>query len=111
MQRGGDCVAYSEQAIEPSGVSPVIGFDEIEYATLTDVGVRRSHNQDNYAVVLATDAEQWRKEGHLFLVADGMGAHAVGEKASELAATIVPLTYTKHAQQGPVPALRKAFIE
>jgi protein phosphatase len=89
----------------------VIGFDEIEYATLTDVGVRRSHNQDNYAVVLATDAEQWRKEGHLFLVADGMGAHAVGEKASELAATIIPLTYTKHAQQGPVSALRKAFIE
>ncbi len=87
------------------------GFDDIEYATLTDVGVRRSHNQDNYAVVIATDAEQWRKEGHLFLVADGMGAHAVGEKASELAATIVPLTYTKHAQQGPVSALRKAFVE
>src|SRR5262249_11599609 len=35
----------------------------------------------------------------------------VGEKASELAASIIPHTYHKHAQQGPVPALRKAFSE
>src|SRR5262249_52091887 len=47
----------------------------------------------------------------LFLVADGMGAHAVGEKASELAARIIPHTYHKHAPQGPPAALRKAFIE
>jgi protein phosphatase len=89
----------------------VTGFDDLEYASLSDVGVRRSHNQDNYAVLLASDADKWRHEGHLFLVADGMGAHAVGEKASELAASIIPHTYNKHAQQGPVPALRKAFIE
>jgi protein phosphatase len=89
----------------------VTGFDDIEYASLSDVGVRRSHNQDNYAILLASDAEQWQGEGHLFLVADGMGAHAVGEKASELAASIIPHTYNKHANQGPVPALRKAFIE
>jgi protein phosphatase len=89
----------------------VTGFDDIEYASLSDVGVRRSHNQDNYAILLASDADQWRGEGHLFVVADGMGAHAVGEKASELAASIIPHTYSKHARQGAVPALRKAFIE
>jgi protein phosphatase len=89
----------------------VTGFENIEYASLTDVGVRRSHNQDNYAILLASDADKWHHEGHLFLVADGMGAHAVGEKASELAASIIPHAYSKHAQQGPVPALRKAFIE
>jgi serine/threonine protein phosphatase PrpC len=89
----------------------VTGFDDLEYASLSDVGVRRSHNQDNYAILLASDAEKWRLEGHLFVVADGMGAHAVGEKASELAAGIIPHTYNKHAQQGPVPALRKAFVE
>jgi serine/threonine protein phosphatase PrpC len=89
----------------------VIRFDQIEHASLTDVGVRRSHNQDNHAVQLARDEEQWRQRGHLFLVADGMGAHAVGEKASEQAAALVPHTYLKHAQQGPAPALRKAFVE
>ena len=87
-------------------------FDQIECASLTDVGVRRSHNQDNLAVQLAADDAQWRRRGHLFLVADGMGAHAVGEKASEQAAGVIPHTYFKHVQQGPPgPALRKAFTE
>ena len=68
-------------------------LDNIEYASVTDVGIRRSHNQDGHAVLLAADLERWRIQGHLFLVADGMGAHAVGEKASEIAADIIPHTY------------------
>jgi len=89
----------------------VTGFDDIEYASLTDVGVRRSHNQDSYALLPASDPEQWRGRGHVFLVADGMGAHAVGELASKLAADSIPHIYSKHAHEGPVAALRKAFIE
>jgi protein phosphatase len=85
--------------------------NEIEHAILTDVGVRRPHNQDNYAVLLANGEQQFMECGHLYLVADGMGAHAVGEKASEQAAAIIPHTYHKHAAQGPPVALRKAFIE
>ena len=86
-------------------------FDQIEHASLTDVGVRRSHNQDDLAVHLASDETQWEQRGHLFLVADGMGAHAVGEKASEQAASVVPHIYEKHTHEGPASALRKAFVE
>jgi PPM family protein phosphatase len=89
----------------------VIGYDAIEYASLTDTGVRRSHNQDAHATLLASDAEQWRERGHVFLVADGMGAHAVGELASDMAVRIIPHTYHKYAAQTGVPALRKAFVE
>jgi len=89
----------------------VIRFDQIEHASLTDVGVRRSHNQDSHSIQLARDDEQWHERGHLFLVADGMGAHAVGEKASEQAAGLIPHTYHKYVQQGPMAALRKAFVE
>ena len=89
----------------------MIRFDQIEQASLTDVGVRRSHNQDNYAVLLAGDEGQWSQRGHLFLVADGMGAHAVGEKASEQAAGVIPHIYHKHAHQGPATSLRRAFVE
>ncbi len=89
----------------------MIRFDQIEQASLTDVGVRRSHNQDNHTCSLAADEEQWRSRGHLFLVADGMGAHAVGEKASERAVQVIPHVYLKNAQHGPVTALRKAFTE
>ncbi len=89
----------------------MIGYDTIEYASLTDVGIRRSHNQDAHATLLASDPQQWRERGHIFLVADGMGAHAVGELASELAVGIIPHTYHKYAPQGGVAALRKAFVE
>ena len=87
------------------------GYLSIDYASLTDVGVRRSHNQDAHAVVPATDAGQWEQRGHLFLVADGMGAHAVGELASKIAIDNIPHIYFKHAQEGPIAALRTAFAE
>ncbi len=86
-------------------------FDQIEHACLTDVGIKRSHNQDSYAIQLASDEEGWLQRGHLFLVADGMGAHAVGEKASEQAAHVIPHVYQKHAPLGAVVALRRSFVE
>ncbi len=89
----------------------MIGYDDIEYASLTDVGVRRSHNQDSHATLPASDLEQYQARGHVFLVADGMGAHAVGELASKLAADSIPHIYSKHAHEGPIAALRKAFVE
>jgi serine/threonine protein phosphatase PrpC len=89
----------------------LIGFDQIEHAHRTDVGVRRSHNQDAFAAHPATDAERFREQGNLYLVADGMGGHAVGEKASNKAVRDLPHTYLKHAQEGPGVALRRAFVE
>jgi protein phosphatase len=93
------------------GTTGVNGYDQIEYASLTDQGIRRPQNEDYQAVALAVDAEQWQRQGHLFLVADGMGGHAVGELASELAAGIIPHTYHKYAPEGAGAALRKAFLE
>lgn len=88
-----------------------IGFEILEYACLTDVGVRRSHNQDSYAVSLQSDEQVWKERGHLLLVADGMGAHAVGELASKLATDLIPLNYHKFAALGAPAALRRAFAE
>ncbi len=86
-------------------------YIEVESASLSDVGLRRSHNQDAHAVLVAGDEESWRERGYLFLVCDGMGAHAVGELASKLAVDLIPHTYQKHAGQGAVAALRRAFDE
>jgi protein phosphatase len=89
----------------------VIGPEQIEYASLTDVGKRRSHNQDAHSVLITTDEAKWKERGHIFVVADGMGAHAVGELASELAANIIPHTYHKHAGDSTDNALQRAFGE
>jgi protein phosphatase len=89
----------------------LIAPEQIEYGSQTDIGIRRSYNQDAHAVLLSTDPDQWKDRGHIFVVCDGMGAHAVGELASELAVGVIPHTFHKHASDGPEAALRKAFAE
>jgi protein phosphatase len=78
---------------------------------LTDVGVKRSHNQDACTSNPAVDAAAFQKYGHVFVVADGMGGHAVGEKASAKAVRDIPFLYSKHADGGVIPAVRRAFQE
>ena len=52
------------------------------HAARTDVGMIRSGNEDNFTV----DASDTRG---IFIVADGMGGHAAGEVASEMAVQII----------------------
>lgn len=83
----------------------------LEHYAGTDVGLRRINNQDSYAVDLAASLEAYHARGHLFLVADGMGAHAAGELASKVAAETIPLTYRKLRDLSPPEALREAVEE
>src|SRR5258708_22029293 len=90
--------------------SGMLGEQRIEYAALTDIGFRRRNNQDTYAVQIAKDREEWQRRGHLFLVADGMGGHAVGELASKIAADTIPHTYQKSTDEDPAVALKAAVV-
>jgi len=83
----------------------------LEHAALSDIGLRRANNQDAFAVALAGDQADYNERGHLFLVADGMGAHAAGELASRIAADVVSLTYRKLLDQSPPEALLSAISE
>jgi serine/threonine protein phosphatase PrpC len=85
--------------------------DVIVEAAATDTGMRRANNQDSHVIVRAPTAEIWKQRGHLFMVADGMGAHAVGELASKLACDNIPHNYKKSKNGTPAEALIKAYRE
>lgn len=65
----------------------------LDPAQLTDVGRKRPHNEDNMAYVIPKDPQVMAKKGALFVVADGMGGHASGEVASEIAVDTVSNAY------------------
>lgn len=65
---------------------------KLEPVALTDVGRKRDHNEDYLGDQLIRSGrsfgpEKLEERGYLFAVADGMGGHAAGEVASELAIT------------------------
>jgi PPM family protein phosphatase len=53
----------------------------ISYFALTDIGLKRSQNEDAYAVYEHAS----RRKGTLFVLADGIGGHACGDIASQMA--------------------------
>jgi protein phosphatase len=83
----------------------------LEVAANSDIGLRRANNQDSYSIALAGDQADFGQRGHLFMVADGMGAHAAGELASKIATDVVSLTYRKLLDQSPPEAILSAMLE
>ncbi|MBQ3111187.1 MAG: Stp1/IreP family PP2C-type Ser/Thr phosphatase [Clostridia bacterium] len=82
----------------------------MEYAALTDVGMRRHNNEDSYIV---NDLH----ENKIFIVADGMGGHNAGEIASLEACRIVESYILEHEgdidsilTEGVVKANRDIFV-
>ncbi len=59
---------------------------KIRYAAKTDVGMKRTHNEDYFSLM---------EDEQLFIVADGMGGHSSGEVASRMAAETVSEFYQR----------------
>jgi protein phosphatase len=57
----------------------------IEAASLTDVGLLRSNNEDSWLYWEPDGDEELRRKGRLAVVADGMGGYEGGQEASRLA--------------------------
>jgi serine/threonine protein phosphatase PrpC len=87
----------------------------VRCAAVSDIGMRRASNQDALAVSMGEGSQVHEAGsgqvgdgqclGHLFVVADGMGAHAAGELASKLATDTIPHSYSKRPGVARVQAL------
>jgi len=82
----------------------------VQYASRTDVGMRRAANQDSLAVRLCSEFHEWSQCGHLFVVADGMGGHAVGDLASRITVETLPHAYFKQEAVSVEVRLRQSIF-
>ena len=83
----------------------------LTHAAKTDVGLRRSNNQDAFLVRPAPNPRQWLDRGHVCVVADGMGAHLAGEVASRLATETITKSYLARTEESPGQALVQAVYD
>src|SRR5437764_7299741 len=76
---------------------------------LSDRGCVREQNEDAVAYMLPREDRETSAPDLLALVADGMGGHAAGEVASQIAAnTILDLIY--ELSEGPPPEALRACL-
>jgi serine/threonine protein phosphatase PrpC len=83
--------------------------NQIVASVQTDVGCVREANEDSGRHVAPTDAETRNRKGILTIVADGMGGHASGEVASQMAVELISEIYYADKKQDAPAALKTAI--
>lgn len=83
------------------------GRYSLEIGQFSDTGCVRKRNEDSIAVAQPATADK-KRPGLLAIVADGMGGHQAGDKASQLAVDVIRQTFAA-SDAAPDKALAEAF--
>lgn len=75
----------------------------------SDIGKVRTNNEDFCGAVEPQDRRALRQSGRLYVVADGMGGHAQGEKASTFAVQTLLKAYYREPKVPPEKRLRDSI--
>ncbi len=75
----------------------------------SDLGRVRENNEDKFEYYIPQDDTVLAARGSAFLVCDGMGGHAAGQIASELAAKTFIDVYYSHSAEEPIEAIIAAI--
>lgn len=82
---------------------------EVAASVQTDTGCVREANEDAGRHVSPNDKDVLFRKGTLTIVADGMGGHASGEIASQMAIELISEIYYADEQNPPALALKNAI--
>jgi protein phosphatase len=77
--------------------------------TATDLGLKRSQNEDSHGTWMPAEPAERARRGVLLVVADGMGGSRAGEVASRLAVQTVLRTYREAPGENPLEDLYRAI--
>ena len=72
----------------------------------SDIGLKRTNNEDAAAAHEPKEPRQLKKSGRLYVVADGLGGHQLGEKASNYAVETLLKVYYEAPDIPPEKRLR-----
>ena len=78
-------------------------------AQQTDIGRTRQSNEDSMLSFVPEDTQILAHKGALFVVSDGLGGHALGEVASEMAAQVTRDSYYQDTDDDIASSLRRAI--
>ncbi|MFN3684206.1 MAG: PP2C family protein-serine/threonine phosphatase [Fimbriimonadaceae bacterium] len=97
---------YQTEQLAP--LPPLRVRPRVTVAAKTDLGRVRENNEDKFEFFLPEDEAALATRGLVFVVCDGMGGHAAGQIASELACKTFLDVYYNHPAAEPEPAIRSA---
>ncbi|MGA2856546.1 MAG: Stp1/IreP family PP2C-type Ser/Thr phosphatase [Candidatus Sulfotelmatobacter sp.] len=92
-----------------TSVDPHNARPGVEAASLSDVGLQRSNNEDASLYWEPEGEEDFRRKGRLAVIADGMGGYEGGQEASRLAVETVRHVYDSFVENDPQKALIEAL--
>ncbi|CAN5630173.1 protein-serine/threonine phosphatase PrpC [soil metagenome] len=96
----------AEYAAEELAPSEALKFrPRVTVAAKTDIGRIREHNEDKFEFLMPEDERLLAGRGQIFVVCDGMGGHAAGQIAAELAMKTFIDVYVSHTAADPQEAL------
>jgi protein phosphatase len=82
----------------------------VTIAAKTDLGRVRENNEDKFEFFVPEDPAKLASRGQVFLVCDGMGGHAAGQIASELACKTFIDVYLSHPAGDPEAAMTAGVV-